>query len=113
MSTDINIATKGVRMKLRPHAFGLASSCTTLIVYIVGAITIKLFPGSALQIAAPLVQLNRFKLIKYLKPFFGFSPISFVISIAEIAVYSYITSFLIAVLYNFFAGHYSKKNKPV
>ena len=99
-------------MKLRPHAFGLASSLTTLIVYIVGAITIKLFPGSALQIAAPLIQLNRFKLVKYLKPFFGFSPVNFAVSLAEIAAYAYITSFLVAVLYNFFAGHYKKdKNK--
>src|SRR5580765_8205767 len=99
-------------MKLRPHAFGLASSCTTLIVYIVGALVIKLFPGSALQIAAPLIQLNRFKLVKYLKPFFGFSPVNFAVSIAELALYSYATSFLVALLYNFFAGYYSKKNNP-
>lgn len=96
-------------MKLRPHPFGLASSCTTLIVYITGAVIIKLFPGSALQIAAPLIQLNRFKLVKYLKPFFGFSPVNFAVSLAELALYSYATSFLIAVLYNLFAGHYAKK----
>ncbi len=97
-------------MKLRPHPFALASSLTTLIVYISGAVVIKLFPGSALQIAAPLIQLNRFKLVKYLKPFFGFSPVNFAVSMAELALYSYVTSFLSAVLYNFFAGYYTKKD---
>ena len=96
-------------MKLRPHPFALASSITTVIVYVAGALTIKLFPGGALQITAPLIQLNRFKLIKYLKPFFGFSPLNFAIGLAELALYSYVTALLIAVLYNFFAGHYTKK----
>jgi|GEM_PF-3112848 len=98
-------------MKLHPHPFALASSLTTAIVYVVAGLVIKFFPCSALQITAPLIQLNRFKLIKYLKPFFGFSPANFFIAVAELAIYAYFTSFLIALLYNLFAGYYSKQAK--
>jgi len=98
-------------MKLHPHPFALASSMTTAIMYIIAGMIIKFFPCGALQISAPLIQLNRFKLVKYLKPFFGFSPANFAIGVLELAAYAYLTSFLIAVLYNLFAGYYSKQTK--
>ena len=96
-------------MKLRPHAFALASSLTTGIVYTLGSGLIKMFPAGALQFTAPLIHVSRFKLFKYLRPFFGITPMNFAIGLVELILYSYFTSFLLAILYNLFAGYYSRK----
>lgn len=96
-------------MKIKANAFALASSLTTATIYISGSILTHLFPARVLQLAAPLVHVTRFKLFRHLKPFFGFTRLNFVIALVELALYSYITSLLLATLYNFFAGYYKKE----
>jgi len=98
-------------MKIKPHAFALASTIITTGMYALATILIKIFPSSAFEYAAPLFHLDRLKLVKYLKPFFAIKPFNFLVALSEISIYTYLSSFLLIVLYNFFAGYYRADKK--
>ncbi|HRN77795.1 MAG TPA: hypothetical protein PLU71_01010 [Candidatus Dependentiae bacterium] len=98
-------------MKIKAHAFALASTIVTTGMYALATILIKVFPSSAFEYAAPLFHLDRLKLVKYLKPFFAIRPINFAIALAEISIYTYVSSFILIVLYNLFAGYYRRGRK--
>jgi hypothetical protein len=96
-------------MKIKPHPFALASTIVTTGIYALATMLIKVFPSSAFEYAAPLFHLDRLKLVKYLKPFFAIKPFNFFIALTEISIYTYISSFILIVLYNTFAGYYRRE----
>ena len=91
------MSTERRYLRINPQAIALSSTIVMGLVYIICAIFAFLFPGFALQLFGwifHLIDLDKFT------SGLTITPVSFVIGLIQIVIYTYIGILLVAWLYN-------------